>query len=230
DYAASKPLFERLKDESGQYQEASIYYYAYLAYLDAEYKTALNEFERLDGSKTYENSYPYYITALYFLDKRYDDVLNYALPILDRTQQENETELFRIVAATYFIKGDLEKSKDYYDKFQAQDQGKTQNNQDSYQIGYIAYHLKDYEKAITELEELTGHNAYYQSAMITLGDAFLKTGERQSARNAFFRASKLDFDPELKEEGLVNYAKLSYELEFHQVALDATQEYLETYP
>src|SRR5690606_24300799 len=93
DYETSKPLFERLKDQSGQYQEASIYYYAYLSYLDAEYKTALNEFERLEGSKAYENSYPYYITALYFLDKRYDDVLNYALPILDRTKQENETEL-----------------------------------------------------------------------------------------------------------------------------------------
>ncbi|TYR38352.1 tetratricopeptide repeat protein [Sphingobacterium phlebotomi] len=230
EYEASKPLFERLKDESGPYQEASIYYYAYLSYLDAEYKTALNEFERLEGSKTYENSYPYYITALYFLDKRYDDVLNYALPILDRTKQENETELFRIVAATYFIKGDLEKSKNYYDKFQAQDQGKTQNNQDSYQIGYIAYRLKDYDKAISEFEKLSEPDAYYQSAMITLGDAFLKTGNKQSARNAFFRASKLDFDPELKEEGLFNYAKLSYELEFHQVALDATQEYLDTYP
>ena len=230
EYEAAKPLFERLKDESGQYQEAAIYYYAYLCYLDAEYKTALNEFERLAGSKTYENSYPYYITALYFLDKRYDDVLNYALPILERTKQENETEIFRIVAATYFIKGDLESSKSYYDRFQAQDQGKTQNNQDSYQIGYIAYRLKDYDKAIQELEKLNEPDAYYQSAMITLGDAFLKTGNKQSARNAFFRASKLDFDPELKEEGLFNYAKLSYELEFHQVALDATQEYLDTYP
>jgi len=230
DYASAKPVFEKLKDEKGQYQEASIYYYAYLSYLDAEYKTALNEFERLEGSKTYENSYPYYITALYFLDKRYDDVLSYALPILDRTKQEHETEMFRIVAATYFIQGDLQKSKSYYDKFQAQDQGKTQNNQDSYQIGYIAYKLGDYQKAILELEKLSEPDAYYQSAMITLGDSFLKTGNKQSARNAFFRASKLDFDPELKEDGLFNYAKLSYELEFHQVALDATQEYLETYP
>ncbi len=230
DYKSAKPLFERLKDDNGQYQEASIYYYAYLCYLDAEYKTALNEFERLNGSKAYENSYPYYITALYFLDKRYDEVLAYALPILDRTKQENETEIFRIVAATYFIKGDLQKSKNYYDKFQAQDQGKTQNNQDSYQIGYIAYKLKDYPKAIQELEKLTEPDAYYQSAMITLGDAFLKEGNKQSARNAFFRASKLDFDPQLKEEGLFNYAKLSYELEFHQVALESVQEYLTTYP
>src|SRR5690606_14674698 len=163
-----KPLFERLKDESGQYQEASIYYYAYLCYLDAEYKTALNEFERLEGSKTYENSYPYYITALYFVEKRYDEVLSYALPIIERTKQEHETELLRIVAATYIIKGDLEQSKNYYDKFQAQDQGKTQNNQDSYQIGYIAYRLKDYDKAISELEKLSEPDAYYQSAMITL--------------------------------------------------------------
>lgn len=229
DYASAKPHFEKLKDENSQYQEASIYYYAYLSYLDAEYKTALNEFERLNGSKTFESTYPYYITALYFLDKRYDDVLSYALPILETTKQDYETEMFRIIAATYFIKGDLAKSKQYYDKFQAQDQGKTQNNQDSYQIGYIAYKLGDYPKAITELEKMTDPDEYYQSAMITLGDAFIKTGNKQSARNAFFKASKLDFDPQLKEEGLFNYAKLSYELEFHQVALDAIQEYLDTY-
>lgn len=229
DYKSAKPLFEKLKDENSQYQEASIYYYAYLCYIDAEYKTALNEFERLNGSKTFESTYPYYITALYFLDKRYDDVLSYALPILQSTKQEYETEMFRIIAATYFIKGDLAKSKQYYDKFQAQDQGKTQNNQDSYQIGYIAYKLGDYPKAITELEKMSDPDEYYQSAMITLGDAFIKTGNKQSARNAFFKASKLDFDPQLKEEGLFNYAKLSYELEFHQVALDAIQEYLDTY-
>ncbi|HLR01065.1 MAG TPA: tetratricopeptide repeat protein [Sphingobacterium sp.] len=230
DYETSKPLFEDLKDRKSKYQEASIYYYAYISYIDREYKTALHEFERLKGSKTFESSYPYYVTALYFLDERYDEVLAYALPILNDTKQEHETEMFRIIAATYFIQGDLEKSKSYYEKFQAQDQGKTQNNQDSYQIGYIAYTLEDYEKAIEELEKMDEPDEYYQSAMITLGDAFLKVDNKQSARNAFFRASKLDFDPSLQEEGLYNYAKLSYELEFHQVALDAIQSYIEAYP
>lgn len=230
DYAGAKPLFNQLKDENNSYTEASVYYYAYLAYLDAEYKTALAQFERLKGSKTYENSYPYYITALYYLDGRYDDVLAYALPILETTKQENETEMLRLIGATYFAKDDLAKSKVYYDKFQAQDRGQTQNNQDSYQIGYIAYKNQDYEKTITELGKLDEPDAYYQSAMIALGDAFVKTGNKQNARNAFFRASKLDFDKDLQEEGLFNYAKLSYELEFHQVALDATQEYLATYP
>jgi len=230
DYASAKPIFGQLKDESGVYQEASIYYYAYLCYLDREFDTALAEFEKLKGSKTYQETYPYYITALYYLDNRYDDVLDYALPILESTEQTHETDMFRIVAATYFAKNDFEKAKEYYDKFQAADQGKTQNNQDSYQIGYIAYKMGDYEKAIQELQKLEEQDAYYQSSMIALGDAFLKTGDKQAARNAFFMASKLDFDPQMKEEGLFNYAKLSYELEFHQVALEAVKSYLDTYP
>ncbi|GGG87047.1 hypothetical protein GCM10007415_20880 [Parapedobacter pyrenivorans] len=230
DYASAKPLFETLKDEGGVYQEASIYYYAYLSYLDREFKTALTEFEKLKGSKTYEATYPYYITALYYLDNRYDDVLTYALPILENTKQVHETDMFRIIAATYFAKNDFESAAEYYDKFQAGDQGKTQNNQDSYQIGYIAYKNGDYETAIAELQKLEEPDAYYQSAMIALGDAFLKSGDKQSARNAFFKASKLDFDAALKEEGLFNYAKLSSELEFHQVALEAAKEYLDTYP
>ncbi|HUH19266.1 tetratricopeptide repeat protein [Albibacterium sp.] len=226
----AKPMFERLKNERSAYNESAIYYYAYLAYLDGEYKTALSEFERLKGSKQFENSYPYYIASLYYLDGRYDDVLAYAIPILETTNQESETDLFRIVGATYFSKGDLANSKIYYDKYQAADQGKTQSNQDTYNIGYIAFKNGNNEKAIAELEKLDQPEAYYQAGMITLGDAFLKAKNKESARNAFFRASKLDFDPQLKEEGALNYAKLSYELEFHQVALEATQEYLRTYP
>src|SRR5690606_13165694 len=130
---------------------------------DGEYKTALAEFERLKGSKSYENSYPYYLTALYFLDGRYEEVLEYALPILDRTTQENETEMLRILGATYFALDDLPRAKQYYERFQAQDQGATQNNQDSYQIGYIAYQSQDYEKAIEELGKLDEYDAYYQS-------------------------------------------------------------------
>ncbi|KAF5297148.1 hypothetical protein FQR65_LT19745 [Abscondita terminalis] len=208
-----------------EYQEASIYYYAYLCYLDAEYKTALNEFERLQGSKTYESSYPYYITALYFLDKRYDDVLNYALPILQTTKQDNETDMFRVIAATYFIKGDLKKSKEYYDKFQSRDQGKTQNNQDSYQIGYINYKLGDYDKAITELEKMSQPDGILPKCDDHIGkNAFLKKGNKQSARNAFFRASKLDFDAETEERRAFELCLAVFmNWTFHQVALDAIQ-------
>ncbi len=230
EYRNAEPLFAKLKEERTPYREDAIYYYAYLNYLDHDYKTALSEFEKLKGSETYTNSYPYYISALYYLDGRYDDVLTYAIPALATADQQYITDLNRIIAASYFAKGDFKNAGKYYDTFQARDKGKTQNNQDHYQIGYTAMKLNNTTKAITELEKLDTPDEYYQSGMIALGDVLVKTGNKQAARNAFFRASKLGFDKELQEEGLLNYAKLSYELEFHQVALDAAQEYIKKYP
>ena len=229
-YAAAEPLFARLKDQKNEYSESSIYYYAYLNYLDADYKTALREFERLKNSKTYQASYPYYISALYFLDKRYDDVISYTIPAIETIDAKYKADMYRIVGATYFAKADYKTSASYYQKFQELDKGKTQNNQDSYQIGYLHFKLGDSRKAISELEKMESPDIFYQHGMIVLGDAFISTGNKQSARNAFFRASKMDFDPALKEEGLLHYAKLSYELEFHTVALDAVQEFIKTYP
>lgn len=230
DIESAKPLFAKLKDEKTIYKEQSIYYYAYISYLQKDYKTALTEFEKLKGSTVYENSYPYYISALYFLDKRYDDVLSYAIPILKSTKQLYETEMFRIVGASYFAKSDYTNAGLYYQNFQQKDQGKTQNNQDNYQIGYTWFKLKDYKKAIVELEKLETTDEYFQNGMIALAESFLKTNNKQGARSAFFKASLLNFDKQLQEEGLFNYAKLSYELEFHQVALDATQQFIKTYP
>ena len=229
-YSLAEPLFNKLKDEKNEYTEQAIYYYAYLNYLDADYKTALREFERLKNSTTYQSSYPYYISALYFLDKRYDDVLAYAIPAIQNIDEQYKAEMYRIVAASYFARADYKAASSYYQKFQAIDKGTTQNNQDNYQIGYTYMKLGNPKRAITELEKMGAPDVFYQTGMITLGDAFIQTGNKQAARNAFFRASRLDFDPRLKEEGLFNYAKLSYELEFHSVALDAVQDFIKSYP
>ena len=230
EYDQAKALFAELKDQKSIFNEQAIYYFANICYLQKDYKKALIEFERLKGSGLYENSYPYYISALYFLDNRYDDVLTYAIPILKSTKQLYETEMFRIVGASYFAKSDYTNAGNYFQNFQQKDQGKTQNNQDNYQIGYTAFKLKDYKKSILELEKLEIADEYFQSGMIALGESFLKSNNKQAARSAFFKASKLTFDKQLQEEGLFNYAKLSYELEFHQVALDATQQFIKTYP
>jgi TolA-binding protein len=230
DYQKAEPLFAGLKNEKNDYTEPSIYYYAYINYTDADYKTALQEFERLKGSKTYEKSYPYYISALYFLDNRYDDVIRYTIPAIQTIDEQYKPELYRIVGASYFAKSDFKNAADYYQRFQDKDQGKTQNNQDSYQIGYTYWKLGNYQRAIDELEKMTTADSYYQYGMNTLGAAYLKIGNKQNARNAFFKSSKMSFNKDLQEEGLFDYAKLSYELEFHAVALDAVQQFMKTYP
>ncbi|MFD0792575.1 tetratricopeptide repeat protein [Mucilaginibacter litoreus] len=231
DYKNAQLLFSEVKNKKSPYTDDATYYFAYIAYLNKDYHLALANFERLKNSKKYEASYPYYITAVYFLDKRYDDVLNYAIPIINRTKQQHETEMLRIIGASYFAKGNYDKAVEYYGRFEDQDQGRTQNTQDSYQIGYAYYKVGNYAKAATVLGKLVAQNDNYsQSGSYTLGDVFLKMNNKQSARNAFFTASRLNFDPQIQEDALYEYAKLSYELDFNVEALNATRLYLKNYP
>ena len=230
-YKEAQLLFAEVKAKKTEFTEDATYYFAYIAYLNKDYHLALVNFERLKNSKKYQNSYPYYISAVYFLDKRYDDVIHYAVPIVNSTHQQNETEMLRIIAASYFAKTDSDNAVKYYGRFQERDQGRTQNTQDSYQIGYTFYKVGNYAQASTELEKLVEQkDIYSQSGNYTLGDVFLKMNNKQSARNAFLNASRLTFDKQLQEDALYEYAKLSYELDFNTDALAATRLYLKNYP
>ncbi len=231
DYKDAQALFSEVKNTRSAFTEDATYYFAYIAYLNKDYALALTNFEKLKNSKKYENSYPYYITAVYFLDKRYDDVISYAIPILNSTHQQHETEMLRLVGASYFAKGNYAEAVNYYSRFQQEDAGKTQSTQDDYQIGYAYYKTGNNAKAVVELEKLVDQNdVYSQNGNYTLGSIFLKQNNKQSARNAFQVAAKLDFDKQLQEDALYEYAKLSYELDFNTEALNATRLYLKNYP
>ncbi len=231
DYTKAQLLFSEVKNTESPFTIDATYYFAYIAYLNKDYHLALVNFERIKNTKKYQNSYPYYITAVYFLDRRYNDVISYAVPILKTTHQQHETEMLRIIGASYFANNDYKNSWAYYSRFEQEDRGKTENTQDSYQMGYGNYKLGNYPKAAQELVKLVDQNdVYSQNGNYTLGNVFLKIGNKQSARNAYLVASKMTFDPQLQQDALYEYGKLSYELDFNTQALDATRLYLKNYP
>jgi len=230
DYEKAEPLFEAVKKEKGDFQESATYYFAYINYLNKEYKTALANFEKLKGSPTYEASYPYYITSMYYLDERYDDVIEYALPVMQKTKQQYEPEMLSLVAASYFAKSEFKNAEKYFAEYYAKDKSETKNNLFIYQYGYSLFQNKKYKESVAVLEKLNTDDVYLQNGMHTLGKAFIQLGEKPKAQSAFFRASRLEFDKGIQEEAWLNYAKLSYELEFHQQALEATQGFLKQFP
>ena len=231
DYKNAQELFSEVKGRQSRYTDDATYYFAYIAYINKDYHLALVNFQRLKNSKKYENSYPYYITAVYFLDGRYDEVISYAVPIINNTHQQNEKEMLRLIAASYFAKAKYPDAATYYTRFEEEDQGRTQSTQDSYQMGYTYYKTGNYAKATSELEKLQQENDIFsQNGDYILGDVFLKMNNKQSARSAYFLASKLAFDKQLQEDALYEYAKLSYELDYNTQALDATRQYLKNYP
>jgi len=230
DIEKAEPLFEAVKKDKSPFQESATYYFAYINYLNKEYKTALANFEKLKGSPTYEASYPYYITSMYYLDERYDDVIDYAIPIIRNSKQQYESEMLSIIAASYFAKSDFINAEKYFKEFYAKDKSAKKNNLYIYQYGYSLFYQKKYAEAVTILEKLDTDDIYLQNGMYTLGRAFIELKNKEKARSAFFRASRVDFDKVIQEEAWLNYTRLSYELDFTAQALESIQGFLKQFP
>ena len=145
-------------------------------------------------------------------------------PDMSFDRQALEIELRKIAAARYFAKNIFKQA--YYGDVLKRHADASQNNIDNYRIGYLAYQAHEYERAASIMKKLTASDAFYQSSLITLGHIALETGDKQGASNAFAQASKLDFDPILKVDGLFNYAKILYELDSVAAALKVAQQYI----
>ncbi|WP_316785459.1 tetratricopeptide repeat protein [Pedobacter frigiditerrae] len=229
-FEKAEPLFEAVKKEDSPFKESATYYFAYINYLNKEYKTALANFEKLKGSPTYEASYPYYITSMYYLDERYDDVIDYAIPAMAKTKQQFEPEMLSLVAASYFAKSEFKNAEKYFAEFYSKDKNNTKNNLFIYQYGYSLYQNGKFKESIPVLEKLTTDDIYLQNGMYTLGKSALKLNNKEKARSAFFRASRLNFDKVIQEEAWLSYARLSYELEFNSQALESIQAFIKQFP
>eukprot|EP01136_Pigoraptor_vietnamica_P018560 Opistho-1_new@65110 len=148
DYDKAEPLFEAVKKQESPFKESATYYFAYINYLNREYKTALANFEKLKGSPTYEASYPYYITSMYYLDERYDDVIDYALPAMAKTKQQFEPEMISLVAASYFAKSEFKNAEKYFAEFYEKDKNQTKNNLFIYQYGYSLFQNGKFKESV----------------------------------------------------------------------------------
>ena len=141
---------------------------------------------------------------------------------LDRS--ELDTALSWIAATNYFSKNAFKKP--YYGSLLERHPDAAPSNIDNYRIGYMAYENNEYERAAAIFGQLEQTDAFYQGALIALGNIFLTKDDRQRARDAFVSASQLDFDRALKADGLFNHAKMLFEEDTAKVALDVALEYL----
>ena len=65
-----------------------------------------------------------------------------------------------------------------------------------------------------------------------MAECYLKLNQKRYAQSSFRVASNIDFDPQIKEDALFSFAKISYELSMHPYndAIVAFEEFINTYP
>ena len=227
----AKHSFSHLVETDNKYYAPANYYHAHMSYEEGNYETALKGFQRLEGDENFAAVTPYYVSQILFLQKKYDEVIAYAPDIIKEQEVKKENEIARIIGESYYNIGEFGNSIPYLEAFH--NSGAQKTRQDHYQLGFAYYKAGEFESSIESFNLVTNQDdELTQIATYHMGDCYLKTEKKTYARNAFKKASEFDFDRELKEDALFNYAKLAYELSvnpFHE-AIRAFEKYLEDYP
>ncbi len=231
-YTEGLEAFKLAKEETSKYSYPSTYYTAYILYIQEKYPEALAEFLNLKESVAYADIYPFYVTDIYYRLGQYDEAIEYGKNILRNNQTTRYAPAInRLVANCFYKKSIYDDALFYYKKYLTSDSSKKITPQDKYQVGYCYYQTADFDNAIKSFEKLSEEqNIYGQYSLYTLADCFLKKQDKQAARNSFWKASKIEFNRSIQEESLLNYAKLSYELDFHLVALSSVRKFIVDFP
>lgn len=228
--------FFAVKDEPGEYQAPANYFYSHIAYESEQWQNAYDGFSALADDENFGPVVPYYLSQILYKQGKYSEMLAYAPAFIDSTADEDikrKPEIAQLIGDAYYRENNYIDALPYLE-FYHQETDKADISRDAFfQLGYSYYSLGQNQKALDNLNEASqGEDLLAQSAIYHMADCYLKLDQKTYARSAFKEASEMDFNMELKEDALFNYAKLAYELSynpFHE-AITAFEEYLEAYP
>ena len=228
-FSNSKKYFSKLLN-SDKYGAQAKYYSGYMAYQDDDYAEADKYLNQVADNKEFDDDIPYYMANIKFKTGKFQEAVDAALPLLEKSNGIQRSELSKIIGESYFNLNEFDKAIPYLLNYQGK-KGKW-NNTDYYLLGYAYYQQKNYEEALIWFTKIIdGNNAVSQNAYYHLAECYLKSDKKQEALNAFRNAKQMDFDPLIKQDAWLNYAKLSYEIgnPYKSVA-EVILEYIAAYP
>jgi TolA-binding protein len=230
-FAQARPLFNTIRSmrDDPNYLDAN-YYYGFLAFRDKQYNEALQSFKIVENEKDYATVVPYYIAQIYYIQGKKEDALKYAeTKIKAGKSQYYDLEMKQMVGHAYFERKEYDKSLPYLEDYVKR--SAKVRREDLYELSYAYYQNKQMEKAIEGFKQLSGkQDSLSQSAMYLLGDAYLKTNQKSNARNAFLFCASNSSDKKQQEVSRFQYARLSYELDYQDEALNSLRSFLNDYP
>lgn len=217
--------FGLLKErKSKEYHIAAHYYYGYSQYRMENYSVALENILVAENDPNFHEETPLLLCRLYFLLDDCEKSTKYAEKIIKKGDLKKEkAEVLKISAVCKFNKKEYANAIKLLEDYQKL--SKKMTREDWYILGMSYYNTEKYDKAVKTLAKSTsekdklGQNSYFHTAM-----SYLKLADKKNARMSFDKASRLDFDKQIQEDALYNYALLTYELSY-----SAFNEYVEAF-
>jgi len=227
----AKPLFNEIHQvPENKYYIPANYYYGFISYYEKEYSEALKAFKLVEIYDEYKGVVPYYITEIYYFQGKRDLALEYGQSVLRQNPHIYYADRLRLLMGqAYFEKKEFEKALPLLEEY-------VRNNdrvskEIMYELSYCYFVQNQTQKAIEGFKQLSNEkDSMGQNSMYLLGSLYLKTGDKAAARNAFQFCAYNSSNARQQQVSRFNYAKLSYELGFQDVALKEIKSYLLDYP
>jgi tetratricopeptide (TPR) repeat protein len=230
DFDLAAKTFYEIKEKQDNYGIMSLYFYSHIKYINAQYETALQGFLELEKNPVFSSVAPYYIVQIYYLQERYNNVIEYAPALMDTITGPREAEIAKLLGSSYYLTGHYGEAIPYLKKYMAT--YSDINDFDNYELGFAYYKTQQYDLAATTLSKIKiMGDTISQNAAYIMGDCYIKLDKKIEARRAFETASLYNFNPDIREDALFNFAQLSFELSFSPFneAINAFTQYINEY-
>lgn len=231
DYGNALGYFNQVKGQGSAYSPDAYYYAGFIAMEQKNYEQAIRDFKEADKSPFYQSKVPYMLAGVYYRQAYYQELIAYAEPVLEsRRNLDRKEEIHLYLAEAHFEKKNYLKAAQNYDAFINAQKGSLTRPQ-VYKAGVAQFEIQNFQRATDYLKVSAGENDQIgQLSSYYLGHAYVKLNNTQFASNSFNAASKSDADPRVKEDALINFAKVNLERGSFQEAVNALDNYLTNYP
>ena len=230
-FAEAKPLFDEIHQmEESKYFIPANYYYGFISYYDRNFNEALKAFKMVETQEAYKGVVPYYIAEIYYFQGKKEEALRYGESVLGRAGiLYYQKEMNLLVGQLYFEKKNYKKALPLLESYTASSD--KVSKEIMYELSYCYYDANKLDKAIEGFKQLsTEKDSMGQNSMYLLGDCYLRTNQKANARNAFQYSAYNSSNKLQQQVSRFNYAKLSYELGYQDIALNEMKKYLNDYP
>jgi tetratricopeptide (TPR) repeat protein len=191
---------------SKQYGNGSRFYLAYIDYVNGDYRKAVEGFKKVDTAKAPGNMTDYYLSQIYFKEKDYSKALASARKLMKLdVDNEYKAEATRIAGESLCYQGNESQGIPLLEQYVASVDNPELSS--LYLLGLNDYNTASYSKAIERLTPVTtSENAMGQSACLYVGLSMMNQANYSGAIMAFDKASRANYDSDIKETALYNYA------------------------
>lgn len=230
--ALSGELFDSLA-KSSRYTDASKFYKAYIKYESNDFNAALDGFSSVDTTSILGYNAQYYICQISYINGEFEDVITQGIKLIkDDSNNDNISEINRIVGEAYFCEEDEDNAIKHLNEYLKTNESKPMLSA-QYVMGILNYRNGEFATAIEQLSAPAQEdNIMGQSAYFYLGQAYRKQGNISMATMAFEKAAKMTYSKETQEHAFYNYAVIQDEggkVPFSK-AIDMFEEFLDKFP